>query len=73
MTCGDRCWRFFIEGKNIEEAHQRILDGFMNELDVLIDSIGVVEMLPVVQSLSGDQRDLLVRMLQIDPANRIVT
>ena len=69
---GDRCWQFYIEGNGIAEAHERNFDGFMIDPNVPIDFIRAVELLPLVQSLTDVQRDLLSRMLQIDPANRIM-
>ena len=68
----DRCWRFYIEGDGIAEAHQRNFDEYMDDPQLPLDFIRVVHLLPVVQSLSEVQRDLLSKMLKIDPENRIM-
>lgn len=70
-TPGDRCWQIYIEGNGIAQAHQLNFDGYMNIPNLPIDYVRAAGILPLVQTLSDVQRDLLSRMLQIDPANRI--
>lgn len=68
---GDRCWEYYLEGNGLAEARQRNFDQYVNDDDIPADDIRVVRLLPVVQSLSDVQRDLLCQMLDLNPANRI--
>ncbi|KAI2506130.1 protein kinase [Fragilaria crotonensis] len=69
---GDRCWQYYINGNGLAEARQRNFDGYLNRPGFPADYFREVKLLPVVQRLTDDQRDLLCQMLQVDPENRIL-
>ena len=69
---GDRCWQWFIAGYSIAEVQTRTFDEFLIDPNFPRGFLPAVVLLPLVQSLTDVQRDLLSRMLQIHPASRIV-
>jgi cyclin-dependent kinase 2 len=67
----DRCFDFFINHDNIRLAPIRNLDDFLIEPDVPPDYVRVAEILGLVKSLTDVQRDLLSKMLKLEPSERI--
>jgi serine/threonine protein kinase len=67
----DRSWRIFITHNVIADAHQYNCAAFENTPDLPTDFIEAIGKLRDVQELSDAQRDLLSRMLTVEPTARI--
>ena len=67
----DRCWEFFIENNGIERALHIDMDIWMSVPNLPPDFTPVMVKFPLVQGLDDEQRDLLSKMLHMDPSERI--